>query len=188
MEYCHGTAQNAETCRQYFIGTALSNALEDLDPDAKLISVTSGINDLVAEANSELEAAYDQACQAVNQLNAALAMQALALPGFCTSQQQRELLCLPFTGAGRIDKDCGTDPDSRYSRLSDVRTGFEKLHCEDVPDMQKAMEDAVQDAIDNFQLPSGPEITCALDDRFVGNTLFIDIASKAEAAGAVFDR
>ena len=175
-------------CRRFFIGTALSDALDELDPESQLIQVTSGINQLVMDANQELEAAYDQACQAVNQLNTASPMEVLAVLSFCASVMQREYLCLPFTDSGRIDAECGTDPDSRYTRLANFQAGFERLHCEDVPDMQRAMEDAVQDAIASFQAPSGPAIICAIDDRFLGNILFTDIGNKAAAAGAVFDR
>jgi len=185
--YCHGLEQDEAICRQYFIGTALSDALQELDPDSQLIKVTSGINQLVMEANQELEAAYDQACQAVNQLNAASPMEVLAVPGFCASVQQRELLCLPFTDSGRLDTECGTEPNSRYTRLADFQTGFDHLHCKDVPDMQRAMEDALQDVIATFQAPSGPAIICANNDRFLGDTLFTDIGNKAVAAGAVFD-
>jgi hypothetical protein len=200
VQLCHGSDKDEALCREYFIGTTLLDAIEDFDPNAMLISVTSGINDLVMEANRELEAAYDQACQEVNDLNTALQMSALPVPGFCTSEQLprdlvslvnslvREVLCLPFTEAGRVDAECGVDKDSRYTRLADFRTGFEKLHCKDVPDMPSAIEDAVQAAVDSFRAPSGPAIACALDDRFIGNTLFEDIANKAEVAGAIFDR
>ena len=187
-QYCHGLEQDEDMCRQYFFGTALSDALEELDPESQLIQVTSGINQLVMEANQELEAAYDQACQTANQLNAASPMEVLAVPGFCASILQRELLCLPFTESGRIDTDCGADPSSRYTRLANFEAGFEKYHCEDVPDMQSAMEVVVQDAIATFQAPSGPAMVCAGQDRIIGDALFTDIGNKAVAAGAVFDR
>eukprot|EP00192_Tetraselmis_astigmatica_P003653 CAMPEP_0117657906 /NCGR_PEP_ID=MMETSP0804-20121206/5579_1 /TAXON_ID=1074897 /ORGANISM="Tetraselmis astigmatica, Strain CCMP880" /LENGTH=580 /DNA_ID=CAMNT_0005464389 /DNA_START=112 /DNA_END=1851 /DNA_ORIENTATION=- len=187
--YCTGLEQNDRLCRSYFIGNLLSTTLDTLDGDAKLIEVTGGINELVEQANSELEAAYNQICGAVDSANLALGGGSIAISqsDLCLRPETRKYLCLPFTADGRLDADCGTDTDSQYTKLSEASMTFKALLCEGVADMQVELTATVETSLASRRIPSGPEVTCAINGQFVGTSLYDDVTSKAEAAGEVFD-
>ena len=185
--YCTGPEKDDGLCRSYFIGDVLTTVMADLDGDGKLVEVTSSINELVDQANSGLEAAYNDACSALNQLNQQLGT-TVAQSDLCDRPETRKYLCQPFTADGRLNDGCGNDPDSQYTKLADASSTFADLRCAEVVDMEEALRATVANTLSTLQIPSGPDVTCAINGRFVGTALFDDVTSKAEAAAGVFDK